>query len=113
MYEKLRKRVNELFENAPKTGRANELKEELLANLIEKYNDLIDAGNTPDEAVEKAMKELSPENYQYNDLYRYNHYHGGRAFSTVMSTASSHSTSGSDGAGGVGGGSGGGGGGAF
>ena len=64
-------------------------------------------------AVEKAMKELSPENYQYNDLYRYNHYHGGRAFSTVMSTASSHSTSGSDGAGGVGGGSGGGGGGAF
>lgn len=51
MYEKLRTRVEELFENAPKTNRANELKEELMANLTDKYNDLVAAGKSEDEAV--------------------------------------------------------------
>jgi hypothetical protein len=41
MHEKLRKSVEELFENAPKTHRATELKEELLANLTDKYDDLV------------------------------------------------------------------------
>ena len=44
MSEKLQKRIEELFENAPKTRKTNELKEELLANLIDKYNDLVDSG---------------------------------------------------------------------
>lgn len=51
MYEKLRKRLDELFENAPKNRRANDLKEELLANLIDKYNDLIKSGKSEDEAI--------------------------------------------------------------
>lgn len=55
MYEKLRKRVEELFENAPKTNRANELKEEILANLIDKYNDLLASGKSEDEAFNSAM----------------------------------------------------------
>ncbi|MGE5627040.1 MAG: permease prefix domain 1-containing protein [Solirubrobacterales bacterium] len=76
MSEKLRKRVDELFENAPKTRRANELKEELLANLIEKYNDLIEAGNTPDEAVEKAIRGVGDldeliNSLKENDVFNY------------------------------------------
>lgn len=55
MYERLRIRVDELFAEAPKTNRANELKEEILANLIEKYNDFIAAGKTPEEAIEKSI----------------------------------------------------------
>lgn len=51
MYERLRARVDGLFENAPKTRRANDLKEELMANLIDKYNDLIAADKTEDEAI--------------------------------------------------------------
>ena len=51
IYEKLRLRVDGLFENAPKTRRANDLKEELMANLIDKYNDLIAANKTEDEAI--------------------------------------------------------------
>lgn len=58
MYEKLRKRVEELFENAPKTHRANELKEELLANLIDKYNDLVASGKSEDEAFKNAMASI-------------------------------------------------------
>lgn len=41
MNERLRNKVDELFVNAPRTRRANDLKEELLANLTDKYNDLI------------------------------------------------------------------------
>lgn len=48
--ERLRAKVEELFMNAPRTKRANDLKEELLANLIDKYNDLINSGKSEDEA---------------------------------------------------------------
>lgn len=76
MYEKLRKRVNVLFEDAPRTSRANELKEELLANLIEKYNDLIKSGNTEDEAVEKAVSGIGDvdellRGLKENDVFNY------------------------------------------
>lgn len=55
MYEKLRKEVDELFKDAPRTARANELKEEVLANLIDRYNDLISEGKDEDEAIKKAI----------------------------------------------------------
>ncbi len=55
MYEELRKRVDGIFEDAPKTAKAMELKEELTANLIEKYDDLIAAGKSEDEALKGAL----------------------------------------------------------
>ncbi len=50
MIEKFRVRLNELFENAPQTSRARELKEELLGNLIDKYNDLLANGKSEEDA---------------------------------------------------------------
>lgn len=44
MNENLRAHVEKLFEQAPKTRRAVELKEELLANLTDRYNDLLSRG---------------------------------------------------------------------
>ena len=44
MKEKIRKHINELFKDAPKTRRAVELKEEMAQNTIEKYEDLIAEG---------------------------------------------------------------------
>lgn len=55
MYEKFHKKLDELFENAPETNRARELKEELLANLIDKYNDLIASGKNDEEAFNIAI----------------------------------------------------------
>ncbi|MHC1719208.1 MAG: permease prefix domain 1-containing protein [Clostridiaceae bacterium] len=55
MYDELRKRVDELFIYAPKTSKAMELKEELTANLIEKYDDLIKEGKSDEEALKGAM----------------------------------------------------------
>ena len=44
MNEKLRNYVNILFAAAPKTAKAEEIKEELLTNLNDKYNDLLANG---------------------------------------------------------------------
>lgn len=76
MYERLRKRVDELFENAPKTRRANELKEELMANLIDKYNDLIAAGKDEDEAINNAIAGIGDiddllRGLRENDVFNY------------------------------------------
>lgn len=55
MYENLRCKVDELFQNAPRTNRANEIKEEILANVIDRYNDLIQAGKNENDAVNIAI----------------------------------------------------------
>ena len=55
MNEKLEVTVERLFANAPKTRRAMELKEELLGNLNEKYNDLIAHGMPEEEALKNVV----------------------------------------------------------
>lgn len=55
MNEKLRVTVERLFADAPKTRRAMELKEELLGNLNEKYNDLIAQGISEEEALKNVI----------------------------------------------------------
>lgn len=58
MMDKLRLYVEKLFEGAPKTRKAYELKEELLANLIDKYNDLIASGQNESEAYTIAIASI-------------------------------------------------------
>jgi uncharacterized membrane protein len=41
MIRKIRNYVEDIFEDKPKSKKINELKEELIANLTEKYNDLL------------------------------------------------------------------------
>lgn len=50
MIDKLREHVEFLFMDAPHSPRAVELKEELIANLIDRYTDLIQQGKQEDEA---------------------------------------------------------------
>ncbi|EDK34721.1 permease prefix domain 1-containing protein [Clostridium kluyveri] len=68
MYEKLRKNLEDLFENAPKTNKANELKEELLANLIDKYDDLVSSGKNEEEAFKIAISSVGDVNELINGL---------------------------------------------
>lgn len=77
MYEKLRNSVEELFKNAPKTHRANELKEELLANLIDKYDDLVSSGKNEEEAFNIAISSIGDvdeliEGLKEKDVFNYN-----------------------------------------
>lgn len=55
MYEKLKFKVDELFKNAPNTKSAYEIKEEFMANLIDKYDDLIADGKSENDAVNIAI----------------------------------------------------------
>ena len=77
MNEKLRNYIDGLFENAPKTVRAVELKEELFQNLTDKYNDLIAEGKSEESAfniaiasigdVDSLITGLSGEKHVVND----------------------------------------------
>ncbi|MBQ7086783.1 MAG: hypothetical protein IJM96_04830 [Clostridia bacterium] len=55
---KLEKYIEYLFENAPDTKEAKEMKEEILSNLMEKYNDLLADGYSESEAYDIAVRGL-------------------------------------------------------
>lgn len=58
MNEKLKNYVEKIFENAPKTKKAYDLKEEIISNLIDKYNDLKSSGKTEDESYNIAISNI-------------------------------------------------------
>jgi len=58
MEAKLRTYVETLFEQAPKTRKAYELKEEMIQNLIEKYHGLCDEGKPQEVAYNIAVSSI-------------------------------------------------------
>lgn len=58
MNEKLRNYIDALFEKAPKTVRAVELKEEMFQNLTDKYNDLLAQGKSEEAAYNIAVASI-------------------------------------------------------
>ena len=58
MENKLRDYIEDLFKDAPKTRKAYELKEEMIANLIEKYRDLIAEGKNEEAAYNIAVSSI-------------------------------------------------------
>lgn len=58
MNEKIKRYIDSLFENAPKNIKTYELKEELLSNVNEKYNDLLDMGLDENQAYSKAVENI-------------------------------------------------------
>lgn len=62
MNEKLRNYIEVIFEDAPKTKEVVELKEEMLQNLIEKYNDLVAEGKSSDAAYNIATASIGDVN---------------------------------------------------
>ncbi len=55
MIKKLRDYVEQLFENAPQTPKVKDLKDELTADVIEKYNDLLIRGKTEEESYNQVI----------------------------------------------------------
>jgi hypothetical protein len=58
MEEKLRKYVEELFAGAPKNKKTVDMREEILLNLNEKYQDLLQKGATEDEAFDIVKRSI-------------------------------------------------------
>lgn len=72
MNEKIRKHVNSLFEGAPNTKRVYDLKDEIISNATDKYEDLIKEGKTEEESFEKAIREIGDVNELIKELERTN-----------------------------------------
>ena len=58
MNNKLKSYVNGLFADCPKTKKSQELKEEILSNLLEHFNEAIKNGYTENEAYTEAISKL-------------------------------------------------------
>ncbi len=62
MKNKLRMYVEALFDNAMKTEEVIELREEILQNVIDKYEDLVSSGKSEDEAYSTAVSGIGDIN---------------------------------------------------
>lgn len=58
MNKKIERYVDSLFENAPKSKKNCELKEEITSNVNDKYNDLLESGLDEKEAYNKAISNI-------------------------------------------------------
>lgn len=67
MNRRLQEEVERLFKDAPQSRAAAEMKEELLANLNEKYNDFLAAGKSEEEAFRLTMESIG----DIDELRRY------------------------------------------
>ncbi len=56
--EKIRKHVEELFKEAPKTKKIKDLQEELIINLEDKYNDLVKEGIDENKAYNEVISSI-------------------------------------------------------
>ena len=68
MNEKIRKHIEELFANAPKTRKAMELREEMTQNTIEKYQDLIAEGFQEEAAYQNVISSIGDVTELFGDL---------------------------------------------
>ncbi len=58
MNEKIRIYVNNLFKEAPNTKAVNDMKDEIISNAVDKYNDLKAEGKNDKESYEKVILEI-------------------------------------------------------
>lgn len=68
MNEKLRAYVEELFKNAPKTKQTVEIKEEILQNTIDRYNDLLKEGHSPEAAYNISIAGIGDVNHLIDSI---------------------------------------------
>lgn len=68
MEENIRRYVEELFIGTIPSKKAVELKEEMIQNLMEKYNDLLSEGKTPEAAYNIAIAGIGDVSYLLKDL---------------------------------------------
>lgn len=68
MNERLRRHIDSLFEDAPETRKAVELKEEILQNITDKYYDLLSEGKTEEAAYNIAIASVGDVNELIDNL---------------------------------------------
>ncbi len=71
MNEKLKNHIEMLFEDAPKTRKTYDLKEELYANSLEKYQDLLHSGMNEEDAYKNVIGSIGDVSslFSNSDIY--------------------------------------------
>ena len=65
---RIRKYMDQLFENAPVNHRTLEFKEELIANALEKYNDMVLRGYGEDEAFQLVVGSIGDVQQLFQEM---------------------------------------------
>lgn len=68
MNERIRKHIDELFKDAPRTRKAMEWKEEVIINTIEKYQDLIGEGYQEEDAWQIVINSIGDVTELFQEL---------------------------------------------
>lgn len=62
--------IEDTFKNAPRSGKALELRDEMEQNLLDKYADLVAAGRTPDEAYAEVVDSVGDVSELFAEIER-------------------------------------------
>lgn len=68
MNERIKKHIDELFADAPKTAKTRELKEEMTRNTVERYEDLMEEGYQEEEAYRNAVSSIGDVTELFGEL---------------------------------------------
>ena len=72
MNERILQHVEDLFKDAPRTRRVTDIREELLSNMNEKFNDLIAEGKSEDEAFQSVIGGIGDIDGLIDDITKIN-----------------------------------------
>ena len=70
MEDRIRSLVAELFRDAPRSGKTLELRDEMEQNLLDRYNDLISEGRSPDDAFEEVRSSVGDMGELFEEIER-------------------------------------------
>ncbi len=70
MEDRIRSLVTELFRDAPRSGKTLELRDEMEQNMLDRYNDLISEGRSPDDAFEEVRSSVGDMGELFEEIER-------------------------------------------
>ena len=68
MKEKIRQHFNEIFEEAPKTRKALDLKQEMIQNAMDKYDDMVADGYSEEDAYRNVIESIGDVNELFPEV---------------------------------------------
>lgn len=68
MKEKIKQHFNQLFDDAPKTRKALDLKQEMTQNALDKYEDMVHEGYSEDDAYQNVIQSIGDVRELFDDL---------------------------------------------
>ncbi len=70
MQQRIKGYIAEVFSRAPASGKALELRDEMEQNLLEKYDDLIASGLTPEQAYDEVVRSVGDLSELFGEIER-------------------------------------------